>query len=86
VSTSGHLFSHLTPLLPPKYVDLARRENVEVGFARVSTYQTIEIDPESHRLTYRAFTEDGRTIDEFTIEKPWRSGLEKLARGASVKP
>ena len=69
-----------------KYVDLSRREYVEVGFAGVSTYQTIEINPESYCLTYRAFTEDGRTIDELTIEKPRRTGLEELARGSSVEP
>ncbi len=60
-----------------KYVDLAPREYVEVGFARVSTYQTIEIDPESHRLTYRAWTEDARTIDELTIEKAAADGSRR---------
>jgi hypothetical protein len=69
-----------------KYVDLAQREYVEVGFAGVSTYQTIEIDPESHRLTYRAWTEDGQTIDQLTIEKPRRMSLEGLARESSVRP
>jgi hypothetical protein len=52
-----------------KYVDQARRDYIEVGRAGISTYQTIEIDPESDRLNYRAWTEDGRIIDEFEIEK-----------------
>ena len=43
-----------------KYVDQARREGVAIGLSRVSTYQTIEIDPRADRLTYRAWTEDGR--------------------------
>ncbi len=35
----------------------------------VSTYQTIEIDPRANRLTYKAWTEDGRVVDDFTIDK-----------------
>jgi calcineurin-like phosphoesterase family protein/purple acid phosphatase-like protein len=62
-----------------KYVDQAQRDYIEVGRAGVSTYQTIEIDPESNRLNYRAWTEDGRTIDELNIEKPRRAGrFERL--------
>ena len=59
-----------------KYVDLARARYVEVGFAGVSTYQTIEIDPESNRLTYRACTEDdgrltsSRRTEFFGHEEP----------------
>ena len=67
-----------------KYVDLAERDYVQVGFARVSTYQTIEIDPESNRLIYRAWTEDHRTIDELTIDKPRRTRLEDLARESAA--
>jgi hypothetical protein len=52
-----------------KYVDQVRRENVAVGLSRVSTYQTIEIDPRADRLTYRAWTEDGRLVDAFQIDK-----------------
>jgi hypothetical protein len=66
-----------------KYVDLAHRAYVEVGFAGVSTYQTIEIDPESRRLGYRAFAEDGRTVDEFLIEKPRGTGA--AARAIAVR-
>ncbi|MGP0068034.1 MAG: metallophosphoesterase [Isosphaeraceae bacterium] len=53
-----------------KYVDQAHRDYIEVGRAGVSTYQTIEIDPESRRLDFHAWSEDGRTIDRLTIEKP----------------
>ena len=52
-----------------KYVDRAHRDDVEMGLTGVSTYQTIEIDPRSGRLTYKAWTEDGRVVDEFAIEK-----------------
>ena len=53
-----------------KYVDPARRDYGEVQYSGVSTYQTIDIDADPRRLTYRAWTEDGRPIDEFRIEKP----------------
>jgi hypothetical protein len=41
-----------------------------VGQAGVSTYQIFEINSQSNRLTYRAWTEDGRIIDELCIDKP----------------
>ena len=49
-----------------KYVDQAHRDYVEVGLTGVSTYQTIEIDPRSGRLTYRAWTEEGESLNAFT--------------------
>jgi acid phosphatase type 7 len=52
-----------------KYVEQVQREQVETGFAEVSTYQTIEIDPRTDQLTYRAWTEDGRVVDAFEIDK-----------------
>jgi hypothetical protein len=52
-----------------KYVEQVNREIVEVGLSRLSTYQTIEIDPRADRLTYRAWTEEGRVVDEFQIDK-----------------
>jgi hypothetical protein len=55
-----------------KYVDQVRRENVAIGLTGVSTYQTIEIDPRADRLIYRAWTEDGRVVDTFAIEKGQR--------------
>ncbi len=55
-----------------KFVDQATRDYVDVGRSGVSTYQTIEIDSRSNRLTYRARTEDGKIIDEVVIGKPRR--------------
>jgi hypothetical protein len=52
-----------------KYVDQAQRDVVEVGLTNVSTYQTIEIDPRMDRLTYRAWTADGRVVDAFQVER-----------------
>ena len=44
----------------------------------MSTYQTIDIDAPSNRLTYRAWTEDGRVLDELVIEKAREQRLAKL--------
>ena len=68
-----------------KFVDLAPRDYVDVGQAGVSTYQTFEINSRSNRLTYRAWTEDGRIIDELSIDKPRelpaRSGQFRVVKG-----
>jgi 3',5'-cyclic AMP phosphodiesterase CpdA len=56
-----------------KFVDQARRDYVEVGLQRVSTYQTIEVDAANGCLTFRAWTEDGRVVDELKLEKIVRS-------------
>jgi 3',5'-cyclic AMP phosphodiesterase CpdA len=53
-----------------KYVAPARRDYGAVQSSGVSTYQTIDIDTAPPRLTYRAWTKDGRIIDQFRIEKP----------------
>ena len=52
-----------------KYVEQKSRETVATGLAGVSTYQTIEIDPRADRLSYRAWTEEGRVVDAFQIDK-----------------
>ncbi len=53
-----------------KYVDQTPRWYTEVGFANVSTYQTIDILARDRRLIYRSFDATGRERDTFTIEKP----------------
>jgi len=55
-----------------KFCDQDPRDYTEVGFTRVSTYQTIEVDPASNRLSYRSIDGDGRERDRFTITKPSR--------------
>jgi hypothetical protein len=61
-----------------KYVDQAHRDYIAVGLTGVSTYQTIEIDPVSRRLTYRAWSEDGRIIDQFRLDRSQRAGPGRL--------
>jgi hypothetical protein len=68
-----------------KYVDQAGRDYIEVGRTGLSTYQTIEIDPEGSRLDYRAWAEDGRLVDEFAIEKPRGAGPGDLAGGSAAE-
>jgi len=53
-----------------KFVDQGPRDYIEVGFTRLPTYQTIDINAHLNRLSYRAWTEDGKIVDEFTIDKP----------------
>lgn len=65
-----------------KYVEQARRDGVEIGRSHVSTYQTIEIDPRTDRLSYRAWTEDDQVVDAFEIAKG--RGDFAAAAGSSV--
>jgi hypothetical protein len=53
-----------------KFVDQRPRDYIEVGFTRVPTYQTIDIDAHLNQLSYRAWTGDGKIVDELTIDKP----------------
>ena len=48
-----------------KFVEQAPRDYIEVGRSGLSTYQTIDIDEPSNRLTYRPWTEDGKIVDKF---------------------
>jgi hypothetical protein len=52
-----------------KFVDQAQRDYIEIGFTRLPTYQTIEIQSKPRRLSYRAWSEAGAVVDELTIEK-----------------
>ena len=72
VDTPGHGTIYVIAVSGDKFVDRATRDYVAVGRSGVSTYQTIEIDSRSNRLTYRARTEDGEIIDEVVIGKPRR--------------
>jgi hypothetical protein len=53
-----------------KFYDQEPRHYTEVGLTRTSTYQTIEIDNVENRLTYRAWTDAGKIVDNLTISKP----------------
>lgn len=53
-----------------KYYDMAPRDYALVAFAKVSTYQIIDIETGAkNKLTYRAFDLKGDVKDEFVIEK-----------------
>ncbi|MHB1560721.1 MAG: purple acid phosphatase family protein [Isosphaeraceae bacterium] len=52
-----------------KYVEGAHRDGVAKAMSHVSTYQAIEVDPATRRLTYEARTADGRLVDSFAITK-----------------
>ncbi|HQH70137.1 MAG TPA: metallophosphoesterase family protein [Candidatus Hydrogenedentes bacterium] len=52
-----------------KMYELGEHEYTEVGMANVPTYQVLDIDAETHTLTYRAYDVDGVVRDEFVIDK-----------------
>lgn len=60
VSVSGDKFVHEQP----------RRDYIEVGRTDLSTYQTIEIDEPTRKLTYRSWTPSGEIADSLVIQKP----------------
>ena len=68
-----------------KFVDQVHRDYIEVGLTNVSSYQTIEIDPQSNSLSYRACTSDGDIIDSLRMQKPRKDRGDGLsvARGRS---
>ena len=70
VDTLGAGTIYVIAVSGDKFVEQASRDYVEVGRSGISTYQTIEIDTDSNRLSYRARTEDGTVVDAFQLEKP----------------
>ena len=64
-----------------KYYDQAPYPYTEVGIARTSTYQTIEIDDVEKRLTYRAWNDEGEVVDRLDIKKP-KSEIRRRAEFA----
>jgi hypothetical protein len=53
-----------------KYYDPRQNDYAEVGFAKLSTYQVLDIQVDGNRLVYRAHDIHGKVCDEFVIEKP----------------
>jgi hypothetical protein len=62
-----------------KFVDQPARDYIEVGQPGLSTYQTIETDPQSGTLLYRAWREDGSLFDELTLKKPTKGSPAALS-------
>jgi acid phosphatase type 7 len=69
-----------------KFVDQAHRDYIDVGKTGVSTYQTIDIDGPSNRLTYRAWTEEGTIIDELVIDKSRGTGRKSGSWSVAGRP
>jgi len=89
VSTSEEGTTYVVAVSGDKFVeDQPRRDYIEIGRTRTSTYQTIEIDEPARRLMYRAWTADGDLADSFIIQKPPadpRQGLATDARDPEVQ-
>jgi hypothetical protein len=52
-----------------KFVDQAHRDYIAVGYTGLATYQTIEIKAQMRQMTYRAYSEAGKIVDEVVVEK-----------------
>jgi len=79
--------TYLVAVSGDKFVDQPHRDYIAVGFTGVSTYQTFEIDESAGRLLYRAWTEDGKVVDELRIDKaaksPFANPQQSLVSGQS---
>jgi hypothetical protein len=67
-----------------KFYDQRLSDYIEVGFTRTSTYQTIEIDNVTDRLTYRAWTDEGAVVDQLVISRSPHSRPELAEREPPV--
>ena len=63
-----------------KYCDQRARPEAAAAFTHVSTYQTIEVDPDAGRLVYHAYDAAGAVRDEFAIQKPTRRDPRVIAK------
>ena len=62
VQTAGT--TYLVAVSGDKFVDQAAPRLHRTWAHGVSTYQTFDIDEQAGRLLYRAWTEDGKVVDE----------------------
>jgi 3',5'-cyclic AMP phosphodiesterase CpdA len=79
VSSTAEGTVYLVAVSGDKFAEQVPRSHVAFAQANISTYQTIEIDHRENRLTYRAWTDEGRVLDQLVIEK--RRAFE-IARAA----
>lgn len=86
VASPGEGTTYVIAVSGDKFVDQADRDYIEVGKSGLSTYQTIEVDAPSNRLTYRAWTENGKLIDEMLMEKRRSSGQDTATRSMAGRP
>ena len=86
VAGPGEGTTYVIAVSGDKFVEQAPRDYIEVGRSGLSTYQTVDIDAPSNRLTYRAWTEDAKIVDEFTIDKPRGRRHEALPRSVAGRP
>lgn len=70
VASSAQGTTYVVSVSGDKYYEQDPRDYTEVGLTNLSTYQTIDIDVLSNRLTYRAWDVEGREVDSLVIDKP----------------
>ena len=81
VSTSAEGTTYVVAVSGDKFSGQGNRDYIEVGQTGLSTYQTLEIDEIAHRLTYRAWGDDGEVVDSLIIDKPAPDSGRSLVSG-----
>jgi hypothetical protein len=70
VATADQGTTYVVSVSGTKYYDQRPRAETAVGYTRLSTYQTIDIQVPENMLIYRAWDVEGREVDRLTIDKP----------------
>jgi hypothetical protein len=83
VSTSAEGTTYVVAVSGDKFSGQGTREYIEFGQTELSTYQTLEIDEIAHRLTYRAWGDDGEAVDSLIIDKPAPDARRSLVVGTA---
>jgi len=81
VSTSAEGTTYVVAVSGDKFSGQADRDYIEFGRTGLSTYQTLEIDEIGHRLTFRAWGDDGEVVDSLIIDKPASDARSSLVSG-----
>jgi hypothetical protein len=83
VADPGAGTTYIVAVSGDKFVEQAHRDYVAVGYTGLATYQTIEIKAQERKLSYRAWSEAGKIVDEFVLEK---RGPQARRTVGSVRP
>jgi hypothetical protein len=69
VTSVGSGTIYVVSVAGDKFCDQRTADYIQVGLTHISTYQTIEISDVENRLTYRAWKDDGTTVDQLVLDK-----------------
>jgi hypothetical protein len=84
VEDAGAGTTYVVSVSGTKYYDQRPRPETAVGFTRLSTYQTIDIQSPENRLLYRAWDTTGREVDRVVMDKPGDAPRLAVRPGSSI--